>query len=102
MKLNAIESPPRSPPYGRHSSQYVCHVSEVCTGRFCLCLLGYIPDLGCTPALLSAVDVTGVYPIRKQNQLKLGPLQPIRELGTLGPFSPPLKAHSTYHTTSLG
>ena len=38
----------------------VCHASEVCTGRFCLCLLENIPDIWDVSALLSAVDVTPV------------------------------------------
>ena len=47
--------------YGWHGSQYVCHSVEVCTGRFCLCLLGNIPDIWDVSALLSAVDMTAVY-----------------------------------------
>ena len=46
--------------YGWHGSQYVCHAAEVCTGRFCLCLLENIPDIWDVSALLSAVDVTHV------------------------------------------
>ena len=46
--------------YGWHGSQYVCHATEVRTGGFCLCLLGYNPDFWVVPALLSAADMPAV------------------------------------------